>query len=147
MKIWIYGPNQILDLYTFVYLNMLSFWVEVNLCRVFLSFVYICIAVKDPVIKKGGITKPHFCACPKQSSRCLIYCDFPCAVLEMKIWIYGPNQILDLYTFVYLNKNWKIYWSEQSFTGHREDCLGQAQKCGLVIPPFLITGSLTAIHI
>jgi hypothetical protein len=31
----------------------------------------------------------------------------------------GPNQILEfiLYIYIYLNKNGKIYWSEQSFTG------------------------------
>jgi hypothetical protein len=28
---------------------------EANLCRVFLSFVYICGVVGDPVIKKGGL--------------------------------------------------------------------------------------------
>ena len=106
-------------------------------------------------------------------------------VQSLKFEFTGPNQILDLYTFVYMNKNWKNYWTEQSFTGlrledrwslwglvvivrtgghredwwsswwpvvivktggHREDCLGQAQKCGLVYPPLLITGSLTAIH-
>jgi len=28
---------------------------------------------------------------------------------------------LFLYTFVVLNKNWKMYWSEQSFTGFRPE--------------------------
>jgi hypothetical protein len=47
------------------------FWVEANLCR-FLSFVYICTAIGDLVIKRGGIgipltglTQSYFCACPK----------------------------------------------------------------------------------
>jgi len=31
-----------------------SFWVEANLCRFFLSFVYIHIALGDPVINRGG---------------------------------------------------------------------------------------------
>jgi hypothetical protein len=48
---------------------VLSFWVDANLCRVFLSLVYTCIAVGDLVIKRGGIpltrfTSPHFCGCP-----------------------------------------------------------------------------------
>ena len=43
----------------------------------------------------------------------------------------GQNQILEfiLYTFVVLNKNWNIYWCEQSFTSlgqttdaDHEDC-------------------------
>ena len=40
----------------------------------------------------------------------------------------GPNQILEfilhIYIYIYLNKNWKIYWSEWSFT-----CLGQGDWC------------------
>ena len=38
----------------------------------------------------------------------------------------GPSQILELilYIYIYLNKNWKIYWFEQSFT-----CLGQEDRC------------------
>jgi hypothetical protein len=36
----------------------------------------------------------------------------------MKILIKtSPNQILELILYIYLNKNWKIYWSEESFTG------------------------------
>ena len=38
-------------------------------------------------------------------------------VIEMKIWIYWTEkQILEFISYTYLNKNWKIYWSEQSFT-------------------------------
>jgi hypothetical protein len=38
-------------------------------------------------------------------------------VLEMKIWIYWSesNSWINFYTV--FNKNWKIYWSKQSFTG------------------------------
>jgi len=38
----------------------------------------------------------------------------------MKFEFTGPNQILEfiyLYKNVYLNNNWKIYWSKQRFTG------------------------------
>ena len=42
---------------------------------------------------------------------------------------FGPNKFLKINFFIFLKKNWKIYWSEQSFTdlgrrtgGHREDC-------------------------
>jgi hypothetical protein len=41
-------------------------------CAGFLLFVYICIAVGDPVIKRAGLefpltdlNLPQFCACPK----------------------------------------------------------------------------------
>jgi hypothetical protein len=60
---------------------MWFFWMEAYLC-IFLSFVYTCIAVGDPVIKRGGLrssyqegrvrilltglTLPLFCACTKQ---------------------------------------------------------------------------------
>ena len=51
-----------------------------------------------------------------------------CTVLEMEIWIYWSNQILEfifyIHVYIYLNKNRKIYWSEQSFTG-----LGSADRC------------------
>jgi hypothetical protein len=38
---------------------------------------------------------------------------------KWKLKFTGPNQILEfiLHIHVYLNKNWKTYWSEQSFTG------------------------------
>jgi hypothetical protein len=39
------------------------------------------------------------------------------AVLEMKIWIYWSESNSRIYFYIFLNKNWKIYWSEQSFTG------------------------------
>jgi len=35
----------------------------------------------------------------------------------MKIEFTDPNQILEFVLYINLNKNWKIYWSEQSFTG------------------------------
>ena len=42
------------------------------------------------------------------------------AVLEMKIWIYWSESNSRIYIYayiVYLNKNWKMYWSEQRYTG------------------------------
>ena len=38
-------------------------------------------------------------------------------VLEMKIWIYWSKSNSWIYFYKYLNKNWKIYRSEQSFAG------------------------------
>jgi hypothetical protein len=49
-------------------------------------------------------------------------------VLEMKIWIYwsSSNSWIYFYLHVVLKKNWKIYWSEQSFSGlEPEDCFSQ----------------------
>ena len=40
------------------------------------------------------------------------------SVLEVKIWIYWSESISYIYfIYIYLIKNWKIYWSEESFTG------------------------------
>jgi len=39
--------------------------------------------------------------------------------VEMKIWIYWFKSNSSIYFKIYLHKNWKIYWFEQSFT-----CLG-----------------------
>ena len=38
-------------------------------------------------------------------------------VLEMKIWIYWSKSNSWIYFYMVLNKNWKIDWSKQSFTG------------------------------
>ena len=50
----------------------------------------------------------------------------PIPVLEMKMWSYWSNRILEfiIYIYIYLNKNWKIYWSKQSFTsiGPKDQC-------------------------
>ena len=44
---------------------------------------------------------------------------------KWKLEFTGPNQFLEfIYIYIYLNKNWKIYWSEQSFTG-----LGSKDRC------------------
>ena len=55
---------------------MLSFfleWKQISAGFFYLLFLYICIAVGDPVIKRGGggipltsLTLPHFCARPNQ---------------------------------------------------------------------------------
>ena len=54
-------------------------------------------------------------------------------VLEMNIWIYWSESNSWIYLYIVLKKNnWKIYWSEQSFTGP-----GLEDRCsswGLRIP-------------
>jgi hypothetical protein len=47
-------------------------------------------------------------------------------VLKMKIWIYWSELNSWINFYIVLNKNWKIYWSEQSFTG-----LGPEDWCSL----------------
>ena len=45
----------------------------------------------------------------------------------MKICIYWSDSNSGIYyIYIYLNKNWNIYWSEQSFTG-----LGTEDQCSL----------------
>ena len=39
----------------------------------------------------------------------------------MKIWIYWSESNSWIYFYIYLNKNWKIYWSYKSFTGLRPE--------------------------
>jgi hypothetical protein len=48
------------------------------------------------------------------------------SVLEMKILIYWSESNSIIYFYILLNKNWKIYWSKQSFTG-----LGPENWCSL----------------
>jgi hypothetical protein len=43
-----------------------------------------------------------------------------------KIWIYRSESNSWIYFYILLNKNWKIYWFEQSFTG-----LGVEYRCSL----------------
>jgi hypothetical protein len=57
--------------FIFVIVCGLFEWKKICACF-FLSCVYICIAVGDPVIKRGGfgipltsLAPPHFCDCPK----------------------------------------------------------------------------------
>jgi len=53
---------------------MWSIWLEANLCR-FLSFVYICIAVGDPVTKRVRIPLTgDICACVPRNSNVLCGC-------------------------------------------------------------------------
>jgi len=55
-----------------IYTCFWSFWVEANLCRFYrLSFVYKCIVIGDPIIKRGRVgvpltclTLPHICPKP-----------------------------------------------------------------------------------
>jgi hypothetical protein len=56
-------------------------------------------------------------------------CNTLIAVLEMKILIYWSESNSRIYLYIFLNKNWKIYWSKQRLlvlgrkTGaHYEDC-------------------------
>ena len=81
---------------------------------------------------EGGPVPENLCHCfhekkkvfPKkmESTKRSLY---PTAVLEMKILIYWSNSKSWIY-FIYRNKNWKIYWFEQSFTD-----LGQEGRCSL----------------
>jgi hypothetical protein len=52
-------------------------------------------------------------------------------VLKMKIWMYWSGS--QIYFYIILNKNWKIYWFKQSFTGlgpeHRCSSWGLQIKC------------------
>jgi hypothetical protein len=41
----------------------------------------------------------------------------PKKVLKMKTWIYWSESNSWISFYIFLNKNWNIYWSEQSFTG------------------------------
>jgi hypothetical protein len=43
---------------------------------------------------------------------------------KWKFELNGPNQILEFILYIYLNKYWKIYWSEHSFT-----VLGPEDRC------------------
>ena len=47
----------------------------------------------------------------------------------MKIWIYCPESNFWIYIYIVLNKNWKIYRSEQSFTGLEPE--DRCSSCGL----------------
>jgi hypothetical protein len=42
----------------------------------------------------------------------------------MKIWIYWSESNSRIYFYIFLNKNWKIYWSEQSSTGLEQSFTG-----------------------
>ena len=45
-------------------------------------------------------------------------------VLEMKLRFYWSESISWIYFYIGLNKNWKIYWSEQCF-----NCIGPEDRC------------------
>jgi len=46
------------------------------------------------------------------------------SVLKIKNWIYWSEANYWIYFYINLNKNWKIYWSEQNFSG-----LGAKDRC------------------
>jgi hypothetical protein len=46
------------------------------------------------------------------------------SVLKIKNWIYWSEANYWIYFYINLNKNWKIYWSEQNFSG-----LGGKDRC------------------
>ena len=46
------------------------------------------------------------------------------SILKMKIWIFWFESNSWIYSYIVLNKNWKIYWFKQSFTG-----LGSDDQC------------------
>ena len=43
-------------------------------------------------------------------------CWYDCT-LRMNFWIYWSGWNSWIYFYIFLNKNWTIYWSDQSFTG------------------------------
>ena len=60
-------------------------------------------------------TLPIPCAIVRYCKSC--YIGILLTVLKMKIWNYWSESTSWIYFYIVLNKNWKIYWSEQSFTG------------------------------
>jgi len=70
-----------------------------QICAGFLSFVDICIAVEDPVIRRGGLrssyqegrvgipltglTLPHSCACPKPGT------GFPMSCIVVSFFVFS----------------------------------------------------------
>ena len=54
--------------------------------------------------------------CPAMYSRCWLSC-FDTSVLEIIICNYWSESNSWIYFYIVLNKNWTIYWSEQSCTG------------------------------
>jgi hypothetical protein len=60
-------------LFAFIFVIQCDIFECKLICEGFSSFVHICIAVGDPVIKRGvgipliDLTLPHVCACPKPS--------------------------------------------------------------------------------
>ena len=51
----------------------------------------------------------------QEDNQCV--CSGLISVIEMKIWIFWSESNSRIYFYIFLNKNWKIYWSERSFTG------------------------------
>ena len=105
-------------------------------------YIYV-IATDDGIVKRPGVDFTSISTCPEmylvgKTTFSTIRIDLlstcseilKCLNFVTKLylrqsskWTFeftGRNQILELiytnvYTFVYLNKNWKIYWSAQSF--------------------------------
>jgi hypothetical protein len=59
------------------------------------------------LVSPGDYSTLHF-NCPRNEN------------LNLLVWI----KIIEIIYYIYLNKNWKIYWSEQSFIG-----LGLEDRC------------------
>jgi hypothetical protein len=65
-----------------------SFWVETNRCRLFSSFVYICIAIGDPVIKMRWLRfnpATLLCLSPDLDFQRHMSCSSLCSVSSVKI--------------------------------------------------------------
>ena len=76
----------------------MSFWVDLNLCKFFLLFVYICIAIWDPIIKGARVGIPltdltslHFYACPKPGlafQHTMLWSFFVCSMIWGERWLF-----------------------------------------------------------
>jgi hypothetical protein len=62
--------------------------------------------------------------CTVQTMYILPFQPSQAAIPEKYIWIYWSRSNSWIYFYLVLNKNWKIYWPEQSFT-----CLGLDDRC------------------
>jgi hypothetical protein len=95
----------------------------IKVCR---SMLLKCLVIL--LLKLGG-TKYHF-KWVQEPGTTLFWKDckfeYIAGVLEMKTLIYWSESNSWIYFYRVLNKNWKMYWSEQSFTG-----LGKEDRCSL----------------
>jgi hypothetical protein len=81
--------------------------------------------------------------CTYSTSVCFQKICFWLTVLEMKIWIYWSESNSWIYLYLVLYKNWKIWWSKQSFTG-----LGPEDRCSSwgLNKVLLVLGQRTGAH-
>ena len=83
---------------------MWSFWVEANLCAGFSLFVYICIAVWDPVIKRGGLRSSYQEGRIEIPVTCLTLTH--CCLFQSTTWI---SNIICHGLFVFSELRWEAH--------------------------------------